>query len=150
MAGHRERHHLPYTPQQLFDLVADVERYPDFLPWIAATRVVRREGNTVSVEMTVGTTVLRRRFLSKAVLDPPKRIDIRSQDSLFERYDQSWTFQPAENGGAIVEFHIDFEFRSRLIQLLMGAFVEEAARTLVSAFRRRARQVYAKTEGAMS
>jgi coenzyme Q-binding protein COQ10 len=148
MARHTERHHLPYTAQQLFDLVADVERYPDFLPWLVATRIVRREGNTVWVDMVIGTNVLRKRFASKAVLDRPKRIDIRSQDVLFERYDQTWTFQPAEDGGTIVEFHVDFVFRSRLIQLMMGTFLADAAKTMVSAFRRRARQIYAKSEGA--
>jgi coenzyme Q-binding protein COQ10 len=146
MAGHTERHRLPYAREQLFDLVADVERYPDFLHWVVATRVLRREGNTLWVEMVVGTGVLRRRFVSTAVLDRPKRIEIRSQDALFERYHQTWTFQAAEGGGTIVEFHVDFGFRSRLIHLMMGAFIEEAARTMVSAFRHRARQIYATHE----
>jgi coenzyme Q-binding protein COQ10 len=137
-----ERRHLPYSPQQLFDLVADVEKYPDFVPSVAAAKVRRREGSTVWVDMVVGTHLLRKRFASKAALDRPGRIDISSRDALFERYDQHWTFEPAADGGTVIEFRVDFEFRSRLLQMIMGAYLEDSAKAMVSAFRRRARQMY--------
>jgi coenzyme Q-binding protein COQ10 len=142
MPRYSERRHLPYSPQQLFELVADVEKYPEFLPSVAAATVRRREGSTVWVDMVVGTSFLRKRFASKAVLDRPARIDIGSEDALFERYDQHWSFAPAADGGTVVEFRVDFAFRSRLLQLIMGMHLEDAARTMVSAFNRRARRIY--------
>jgi ribosome-associated toxin RatA of RatAB toxin-antitoxin module len=79
MSSHREQRHLPFTPPQLFDLVADVDRYPEFLPWIVAAHVRRREGDVVWVNMVVGTNGLHRSFATKAVLVRPKRIEIRSR-----------------------------------------------------------------------
>jgi coenzyme Q-binding protein COQ10 len=144
MARYAEKRHLPFTSQQLFDLVADVERYPDFLPWIVAARVTRRDGNMVWVDMVIGTTFIQRRFASKALLDPPHRIDVENQDGLFDQYKQTWTFHPGENGGAVVEFEVEYVFRSRALQLLIGAFLEEAAKSMVSAFKHRARAIYSR------
>ena len=85
---------------------------------------------------------LRKSFASKAVLDRPKRITISSHDALFDRYEQVWMFQPAEDGGTLVEFHTDFEFHSPLWSAIMGRFLDQAAKTMVSAFKHRARQLY--------
>jgi coenzyme Q-binding protein COQ10 len=142
MPVHNERRHLPYTPQQVFDLVADVERYPEFLPWIAATRIMRRDGNTLWVEMVVGASLLRRNFTAEALLERPTRITICSRDALFEHYQQTWLLAPTEDGGTIVEFRTDFELRSRLLQAVMAGFLDDAATTMVSAFKHRARQMY--------
>ena len=140
--GRCERRHLPYTPQQLFDLVADVERYPDFLPWMVAAHIRRREGDTMWVDMVIGTTLLRRELHSRAELERPTRITISSHDALFDRYEQSWRFKPAEDGGTIVEHCVDFEFHSSVLQAMMGPLLEEVATTMVGAFKRRARQAY--------
>ena len=142
MSSHCERRHLRYTPQQLFDMVADVERYPDFMPWLIAAHIRRREGGTVWVDMKVGTTLLCKSFASKAVLEQPKRITISSHDALFDRYEQVWTFEPAEDGGTMVEFRTDFEFHSPLLGTVMGRFLDEASKAMVSAFKHRARQIY--------
>jgi coenzyme Q-binding protein COQ10 len=144
MAHYAENRHLPFTPQQLFDLVADVERYPDFLPWVVETHVSRRDRNMVWVDMVIGTAFIQRRFASKAKLDPPHHIEVVNRDDLFERYKQTWTFKPAEDGGTLVEFQVEYVFRSRTLQILMGAFLEEAAKSMVSAFQRRARAVYSR------
>jgi coenzyme Q-binding protein COQ10 len=142
MSSHREQRHLGYTPQQLFDLVADVERYPDFLPWLVAAHIRRRDGDTVWVDMEVGTTFATKSFASKAVLERPHRIAIGSSDALFDRYEQVWTFEPAENGGTMIEFRADFELHAPLLRTVMGRFLDEAAKTMVSAFKHRARQIY--------
>jgi coenzyme Q-binding protein COQ10 len=142
MSGHRERRHLRYTPQQLFDLVADVERYPDFLPWVIAAHIRRRDGDMVWVDMEVGTKLVCKSFASKALLERPKRIMISSQDALFDRYEQVWIFEPAEDGGTMIEFRTDFEFHSPLLGTVMGRFLDEAAKAMVSAFKHRARQIY--------
>ena len=142
MPGHRERRHLCYTPQQLFDLVADVERYPDFLPWLVAAHVRRRDGATVWVDMEVGTALFSKSFASRAVLEPPKRITISSHDPLFDRYEQVWMFEPAPDGGTVVELATDFELHSPVLRTLLGGQLDEAAKAMVSAFSHRARQIY--------
>jgi coenzyme Q-binding protein COQ10 len=142
MPSHRERRHLPFTPPQLFDLVADVDRYPEFLPWMVAAHVRRREGNLLWVDMVVGTNGLHRSFASKAVLERPKRIEISSQDPLFERYQQTWTFEAADDGGTIVQFWLDFALGSRLLEAVMEWLLDDASAAMVRAFKHRARQIY--------
>jgi coenzyme Q-binding protein COQ10 len=142
MPSYAEHLHMKYTPQQLFDLVADVERYPEFLPWIIAARVRRRDHQTVWVDMTVGTSILSKQFSTVASLDPPHRIHISSRDPLFEEFEQTWTFEQATAGGTIVVYRVDVQFRSRLLQAIIGAAFVERAAPMVAAFRRRARLLY--------
>ena len=98
---HIERHHSRYTPAQLFDLVADVERYPDFVPWVVAARVYGRRDSTLLVEMTMGTSFLHKRFTATALLDRPHRVDVNSHDPAFERFEHIWTFEPAAEGDMV-------------------------------------------------
>jgi coenzyme Q-binding protein COQ10 len=95
---HVERHRSRHTPAELFDLVVDVEQYPDFVPWVIAARVTGRRDRTLWVEMTMGTSFLRKRFTTVASLDRPHRMEITSHDPLFERFEQIWTFDPAPEG----------------------------------------------------
>ena len=100
------------------------------------------------VDMEVGTHLLRRRFATRAVLDSPNRIEISSDDALFERYDQCWTFRQAMDGGTVVEFATNFAFRSRLLQLTMNAYLQETAEAMVNSFKHRARGIYGRGPGA--
>ncbi len=142
MLNHVERRHLPYTPEQVFGLVADVGRYAEFLPWMVSSQVTRHEGNAVWVEMEIGTDAVHRRFRSMGVLEPPGRIVITSEDPLFEHFEQFWTFAPAWDGATDVELRVRIAFRSGLLGRLMGRFTEEVATGMVGAFRHRARQIY--------
>jgi coenzyme Q-binding protein COQ10 len=142
MTNHTERLHLNYEATQLFDLVADVERYPEFLPWVIAARIHRRKDQTVWVDMTMGTNFLRRRFSTVAQLDRPRRIEISGHDPLFEFFEQRWSFDAAAAGGTNVEYRVDYQFQSRLLQALIGASFADRARAMVAAFKRRARQLY--------
>jgi coenzyme Q-binding protein COQ10 len=142
MPSHSERRRLRYAPSQMFDLVADVESYPQFVPWVTDARVLRRHDNEMSVEMEIGTRLVRKRFVTKAVLERPDRIEITSSDDLFDRYRQSWTFRPAADGRTVVEYRVDFQFRSRLLDALIGVGFADTARAVMGAFMRRARQVY--------
>lgn len=142
MATHTERLHLKYTATQLFDLVADVERYPDFLPWVIAARISRQQNQTLWVDMTIGMRFLRRRFSTKALLDRPHRIDISSHDILFERFEQKWTFEPAAEGGTNIEYQVDLRLRSRLLQTLIGAAFAERTTTMMEAYQHRAQELY--------
>jgi coenzyme Q-binding protein COQ10 len=142
MSSYAERQHLPYGAPQLFDLVANVERYPEFMPWVTEARIRHRRDRTIAVEMTVGVGPLRKRFSTIATLDQPHRIDIASHDSIFDRFEQRWTFEPAAEGGTNVEYHVVFEFRSRMLQTLMGAKLSDQAIATMSAFRSRAHRLY--------
>jgi coenzyme Q-binding protein COQ10 len=135
------RLHLSYPPTQLFDLVADVERYPEFLPWVLATRISHRKDRTIWVDMTIEANFLRKRFTTVALLERPHRISINSHDSLFEYFQQIWKFEPATEGGTNVGYEVDFRFQSRLLQVLIGGMFAERATEMVAAFRHRAQQL---------
>ncbi len=142
MTAYDERQHVRYTPEQMFDLVADVERYPSYLPWLQESHIRRREGDRLWVEMTVGAGPINRSFTTAARLDRPKRIEIVGDDPMFERFEQIWTFEPAEEGGSFVACHLDVQFRSSFLHALMASHFAEMAATLMAAFRHRARALY--------
>ena len=142
MPTHAEKKRLPQTQQQLFDLVADVEQYPKFLPWCVACRINRRDGNVLWSDLVVGFKMLREKFTSKVVLDRPGRIDVEYLDGPFRYLNNHWTFASLPDGGTEIGFFIDFEFRSKLLQKLMGTMFNEAVRRMVGAFEKRAHELY--------
>jgi coenzyme Q-binding protein COQ10 len=142
MPGHAEKRHLPYTPEQLWDLVAGVERYPEFLPWCSASRITRREGNVFFADLVISFKVFRERFESKVTLQPKTGIDVEYIDGPFKYLNNHWRFEPAPDGGCIVDFYVDFEFRSKMLQRLIGLLFDEAVRRMVSAFVTRAKALY--------
>jgi coenzyme Q-binding protein COQ10 len=140
--SHIERLHLKYTPAQLFDIVADVERYPDFLPWVIEARVFRRHEHTIWVDMTMGTRLIRRSFTTVAQLDRPHSIDISSHDPMFVRFEQKWRFKSAHGGGTDLTYEVDFGFRSRLLQALIGGSFDRREGAMIDAFQHRAHRLY--------
>jgi len=144
MPTYAERKILPYRPEQMFDLVADIERYPEFLPWCVGCRVTRREGDVVWGDLIVGFKVFRESFTSRVTLNRPGRIDVSYIDGPFRYLDNHWLFRPESDGRATtIDFYIDFEFHSRALQLVAKAAFNEAVRRMVSAFERRAAEIYA-------
>ena len=141
MTAYRARQHLRYSAPQLFDLVANVESYPEFLPWVVASRIRSRKDRSLLVEMTLSMGPLRKQFSSVGVLDPPQRIDITSSDPIFERFSQHWTFVPVD-GGTDVEYRLDCQLRSRMLQMVMSASIAERAAATMAAFKRRAQKLY--------
>lgn len=142
MPTHAERRALPYTPEQLFNLVADVERYPEFLPWCLAARIRRREGQTIHADLVIGFRMVRERFTSKIDLAPPQRIDVAYAEGPFKYLNNHWIFEPAPGGGCVLDFFVDFEFRNRMLQKVIEVLFQEAVRRMVSAFEGRARALY--------
>lgn len=142
MPTHAERRVLPYTPEQLFDIVADIERYPDFLPWCVATRVKSREGNVITADVVIGFKMFRERFTTRDVLDRPRRIDVSYHDGPFKYLNNHWVFEPVGDASCDLDFYIDFEFRTRLLQMAVGALFNEAVKVMVSAFEKRAKAIY--------
>ena len=141
MPTHSERRFLPYAPDRLYELVAEVEDYPAFLPWCAALRVSDRSDKALRAEMIVRFGALRESFTSEVSLTPKSRIDVRYLDGPFRRLENRWLFLPAD-GGCDIDFFIDFEFRSLLLRKLMEPLFHKAVRRMVRAFETRARERY--------
>jgi coenzyme Q-binding protein COQ10 len=144
MPTHAEKRTLPYTQEQLYDLVLDVEKYPEFLPWAVDAKVTSRQGNVLTADLVIGFKMFRERFSSRVIMDRPGRLDISYTDGPFKHLNNHWIFEKVEKGTRI-DFYIDFEFRSRLLQGLIGAVFNEAVRMMVAAFERRARKLYGKS-----
>ena len=143
MPTHAEQRLLPYTPEQLYALVADVERYPEFLPWCVGARIRERRPGVIIADLIIGFRVFRERFTSRVALDPPRRIDVTYSEGPFRYLNNHWIFEPAP-GGCRVDFYVDFEFKSRVLQLLIEALFSEAVRRMVAAFERRAAALYGR------
>jgi coenzyme Q-binding protein COQ10 len=141
MPTHAERQLVPYRPAQLFDLVADVGRYPEFLPWCVGARVRSRTETELVADLTIGFGPFRESFTSRVTLDRPHRARVRYEKGPFRYLNNQWDFLPHQQGTEVA-FFVDFEFRSRILQAAIGVVFNEAVRRMVNAFRRRARQVY--------
>ncbi len=144
MPSHRERRELPYSQTQLFDLVADVEKYPEFIAWFVAVRIRHRDGNRLEVDQVVRFKALRARFTTQATLDPPHGIAITCSDAPFKNFDQRWAFAPGSGGGTLVDYESTLELRSSVLQHAMLALFDETqiAKATIDAFARRAQQIY--------
>lgn len=146
MPTHAEKRILPFTPEQMFNLVADVDRYPEFLPWCVATRIRSRDGDEMVADMVIGFKMFREKYTSRVRLDRPGRVDVVYEQGPFKYLNNHWIFSPREgpNGEAEVEidFFVDFEFRSPLLQKVIGAVFNEAVQRMVNAFEARAHRLY--------
>ncbi|HEY2131983.1 MAG TPA: type II toxin-antitoxin system RatA family toxin [Acetobacteraceae bacterium] len=141
MPTHAETKLVPYRPDQLFDLVADVGRYPQFLPWCAGARVRTRTDVELVADLTIGFGPFRESFTSRVTLDRPGLIKVRYENGPFRYLNNQWKFTP-DARGCRVDFFVDFEFRSRVLKAAIGVVFNEAVRRMVNAFIKRAREVY--------
>lgn len=141
MPTHAEKQIVPYTQEQLFDLVADVDKYPRFLPWCVAARVRHRTETQLMSDLTIGFGPFRESFTSRVTLDRPRRVNVRYESGPFRYLNNQWDFAP-HDAGTEVAFFVDFEFRSRILQAAIGLVFNEATKRMVNAFRKRAHDVY--------
>lgn len=144
MPSHRESRKLAYRPEELFDLVANVADYPRFLPWVAATRILEKSPEHLVADMSVGFGMFRESFRSRVTLDRPYKVHVDYLSGPLKYLRNDWMFRPAEGGGTVVDFCVEFEFRSKMFERLAGTVFHEAFRRMVSAFERRAAQLYGK------
>ena len=147
MPTHAERRLLPYTQAQLFDLVADVERYPQFLPWCLAARIRERKPDLIVADLLIGYKMVRERFTSRVTLSPPHRMDVAYTEGPFRYLNNHWIFEPQPEGGCVIDFFVDFEFRSRMLQKIIEMLFNEAVKRMVGAFETRAGQLYGDPAG---
>ena len=142
MPRHSESRHLPYTPEQLFDLVADVSRYDEFLPWVVAVRVRSSSPTETVADLVVGFSAFKERFTSRVLKERPDRICVDYIEGPLKYLHNEWRFEPATDGGTDVHFSVDFAFKSRLFETLAGQMFDRALRRMTSAFERRAAELY--------
>jgi coenzyme Q-binding protein COQ10 len=146
MPTHTEKRKMPYTADQMYDLVADIASYPEFLPWVAGARIRSNsetpEGTVVEADLVVSFKLFREKFGSRVTLKPEYRhIDVEYLDGPFKYLNNHWKFVP-EPDGCTIDFFVDFEFRSRTLQAVIGLVFNEAMQRIVRAFEDRARVLY--------
>jgi coenzyme Q-binding protein COQ10 len=146
MPQFQTRRRVPFTTEQMYALVADVEGYPEFLPLCDGLRILSRSptegGEVLMTDMSVGYMAIRERFTSRVVLDPAKPSVVAiAHDGPFQHMENRWNFFPVA-GGCDVEFYISYEFRNVMLQMLVGSMFDHAFRRFTEAFEARARQIY--------
>ena len=147
MPTHSETRHLPYTAQQMYDLVGDVAQYPKFLPWCSAARIRRTtpvgEAVVMDADLVISFKVFRERFGSRVTLFPGEhKIDTEYLDGPFSHMKSTWAFADHPDGGCEVSFFVDFEFKNAILQGVIGVVFNEAMQRIVRAFERRAAELY--------
>lgn len=142
MPTHAEKRKMPYSAEQLFDLVAGVEKYPAFLPWCLECRVTRREGDVFYADLTIGFKMVREHFTSRVTALRPDHIHVEYLSGPMKYLSNHWRFLPEPDGGCVVDFFVDFEFRNPLLRGMIGAFFERAVTKMVEAFEKRAAALY--------
>ena len=151
MQSHKEIRVLTYSPDQLYTLVGDIERYPEFLPWCLAARNRKREDavdhSIIWSDLVVGFKLVRERFTSKVTLTPgdaahDARIDVEYVDGPLKFLRNHWVFLPGKDGSCEIDFFVEFEFRNKLLQKLIGTLFHEAVTRMVGAFEKRADALY--------
>ena len=151
MPEFRTTRRVAHSAEGMFELVADVERYPEFVPFCEMLQVRgrRRDGEreVLVADMSIGYKLVRETFTSKVTLDRPA-LEIRADylDGPFRALENSWTFKPLPDGGSEISFCIQYEFRSRTLAVLMGAMFDRVFRTFADAFEKRADQIYGTSQ----
>ena len=142
MLKHAERRVLPFTPEQMYDLVAAVDKYPEFLPWCMGARIRKRQPGLLVADLLIGFKVFRERFTSRVTLDQDNlEITVDYLDGPMKHLINEWQFLPHEQG-CEVNFFVEFEFRSIVLQKAIGALFTEAVKRMVAAFEARAYDLY--------
>jgi len=141
MPRYAEQKRVPYSPEQMFDLVADVGKYPQFLPWCVGARIRTQTAQEMVADLTIGFGPFRESFTSRVKLEHPHTIMVHYENGPFKYLNNRWIFKP-DAQGCVIDFFVDFEFRSRVLQMAIGTVFAEAVRRMVNAFLKRARDVY--------
>lgn len=142
MPHHHEQRILPHSAGQMFDLVADVKSYPEFLPWVSAIRIRKDDEQEMLADMVVGFKSLRETFSSRVLKTPKSSIVVDYLDGPMKHLHNAWKFADLPEGGSTVDFTVDFSFRNKMFEALAGQFFDSALRKMTSAFIERADKLY--------
>lgn len=149
MPGHREKRFLPYSAEQMFDLVADVGRYAEFLPWVTAVRVRSDSETEMVADLIVGFRALRERFTSRVGKERARLISVDYIDGPLKFLRNDWRFEPAA-GGCTIDFSVDFAFKNRVFEAIAGQMFDAALRKMINAFEAQADTLYGAPSGISS
>ncbi|MDA5193806.1 type II toxin-antitoxin system RatA family toxin [Govanella unica] len=141
MPKHVEKRTLKYSPDELYALVADVARYPEFLPWCVGARILKRTDQEIWADLMIGFKMFRETFTSRVQLNPGV-IEVEYVKGPLKHLTNHWAFLPAGDGQCTIDFMVDFEFKNLLFERLVGALFTEAVHRMVLAFEKRAVEVY--------
>jgi len=142
MPKHSETRALPYSPEQMFDLVADVGRYGEFLPWVSAVRVRTNSDTQMVADLIVGFKGLRESFTSRVEKQRPGHIRVDYLEGPLKHLNNDWKFRSDGKGGCLVDFCVDFAFKNRVFEMLAGQVFDRALRKMINAFEERAARLY--------
>lgn len=142
MPKHNETRNLPYTPTQMFDLVADVAAYPEFLPWVSAIRVRSNRETEMVADMIVGFKGISESFTSRVHKERPRHVRVDYLDGPLKHLHNEWEFRDDGQGGVLVDFEVEFQFKNRIFEMLAGQFFDKALRKMIGAFEARAAALY--------
>ncbi len=142
MPNIRESRELPYSAERMFDLVADVGKYQQFLPWVVATRVRSDSETELVADMMVGFRALREKFTSRVHKERPTKIVVEYVDGPLSHLENSWHFEPMGEHRCRIDFSVDFTFRNAVFEALAGQYLDRAVRKMVGAFETRAGELY--------
>lgn len=135
---------MPYSPEQMFDMVADVQSYEQFLPWVSAIRVRSNSETEMVADMIVGFKGLRESFTSRVHKLRPERVHVDYLDGPLKHLSNDWHFRPDGAGGVFVDFEVDFAFRNKLFEMMAGQMFDKALRKMIGAFETRAAELYSE------
>ncbi len=147
MPEHKETRILSFSASHLFDIVSDIEKYPEFLPWCIACRIKEQKNNTIIADMAVGYKFFRETFNCKVILDPDaKTIDVSYISGPLKHLSNAWTFKDIDDGEACeVDFYLDYAFKSTVLQKIMDGFFDVAFKRMVASFEERAQDLASKS-----
>jgi len=133
---------VPYTPAQMFALVEDIERYPQFVPWVSDAKLIGRTATEVTGQLEMERSGFKEKFTTRNILEPPHRMDLRLVDGPFKVLEGRWTFDPIGDRGTKIGLTIRFEFSNPVLSMMLSKTFEKSCAQLVDAFVTRARAVY--------
>lgn len=142
MYVHNENRVLPYSPEQMFDLVIAVDQYPQFLPWCIGARINERRATEINADVIVGYKMFRERFTSRVLFSRPGMIEVDYLKGPLRHLQNRWAFSAAKGGACRVDFHVEFDFEAPLFQSLLDQFFDRAVARMVGAFEARAKALY--------
>jgi len=133
---------IPYSPEQVFSVVADVGRYPEFLPWCRGARIYNVKPASFDADVMIGFKLFRERFTSRVTFVPNQTLNVDYIRGPMKRLYNHWKFEEQEDGSCLVDFEVDFEFKSRILEDMIGNLFEKACHKMVQAFETRAAELY--------
>lgn len=142
MPAHKETRILPYTAEQLFDLVMDIEKYPQFLPWCQGARINKRKSNYLEADVIVGFKIYREVFSSRVHMIRPNAIDVEYMKGPMSHLHNKWVFTDLKNDRCEVDFFVDFELKAKLLEGVVDQFFQMALTKMIGAFETRAKEIY--------